>query len=140
MRSPFQISANNNTRYTNEEIHLKTVRAAQHIQQLDYKEGDIFAIMSKNHHNLAPLVLALFALGYPFQTLDPTFTEAEATHLFALTKPTHVFSDKESYAVVAKSLRSLNNGAKIFTFDERFDGSHLTDDLFTETGREAEFV
>lgn len=126
--------------YTYEEIYIRAVRAAQHIQHLDYKEGDIIGIMSKNNHNLAPIIIALLSLGYPFQSLDPTFTEVETTHLFSLTKPTIVFSDLESYAVVEKSLRSLNNGAAIYTFGEQVGKSHLVEDLFAETGCESEFV
>lgn len=119
---------------------MKSIRAAQHIQKLDYKEGDIFAIMSKNHHDLAPIVIALLLLGYPFQTLDPSFTEVDTIHLLARTKPIIVFSDLESYEVVEKSLRSLENDAKIYTFDAQIGNSHLVEDLFAETGREAEFV
>lgn len=123
-----------------EEMYTKTVRAAQHIENLGYKEDDIFAIMSRNNHNLAPIVFALLSLGYPFQTLDPSFTETETSHLFALTKPKLVFSDLESYDVIEKSLRSLKNDASIYTFGDRIDKSHLVEDLFAKTGREAEFV
>lgn len=124
---------------THEEIYTKTVRAAQNIQKLEHKDGDIFAIMSNNNHNLAPIAFALFSLGYPFQTLDPSFTEAETAHLFSLTMPTVVFSDVKSYNVVEKSLRSLKNDAKIYTFGEQIGQSQMVEDLFSETGREEEF-
>lgn len=96
--------------------------------------------MSKNNHDLAPVVIALLFLGYPFQTLDPSFTEVETTHLLARTEPTIVFSDLESYDVVQKSLRSLQNDARVYTFEARVGSSHLVEDLFAETGREADFV
>lgn len=134
-----QISANNDVKYTYEEIYAKTVRAAQHIQKMDYNEGDIFAIMARNYQDLAPIVFALISLGYPFQSLDPTFSETEVTHLFALTKPTLVFGDHESYKVIEKSLRNLNNDAKIYTFGGRIGESCPVEDLFVATGREAEY-
>lgn len=121
-------------------MHVKTVRAAQHIQKLDCEEGDIIAIMSANNHNLAPVVFALISLGYPFQTLDPSFTETETSHLFASTKPKMVFADLESYDVVEKSLQRLSIDASIYTFGGRIDKSHSVEDLFAETGREAEFL
>lgn len=126
--------------YTYEEIYIKSVRAAQNIQRLEFKEGDVFSIMSKNNHDLAPVVIALLFLGYPFQTLDPSFTETETTHLLARTKPTVVFSDLESYDVVERSLRSLENEAEVYTFGAQIGRSRLVEDLFAETGREAEFV
>lgn len=56
---------------TNAEIRQKAIRSAQHLQKLGFGMGDVFAFIAPNHHNIAPLVFAAFAIGAPANTLDP---------------------------------------------------------------------
>lgn len=116
------------------------MRAAQNIQKLNYKKGDIFAVISKNNHDLAPIVMALLSTGHPFNTLDPLFTETEMMHMLSLTKPKLIFTELESYAAVKQSLLKLNNDAKVYTFGGRVGGTHAVEDLFAETGTESKFM
>lgn len=125
---------------TYDELYTKSVRAAQNIDKLNYKRGDIFAVISNNNHELAPIVTALLSTGHPFNTLDPLFTETEMTHMLGLTKPKLVFSEVQSYAAVKKSLRNLNNDAKILTFGGKIGDSFAVEDLFVKTGIESEFM
>lgn len=57
----------------NGEIRRKTIRAAQHLLEMGYKKNDVIGIVAKNHHNLAPIVFAAFAIGAPVNPIDPNF-------------------------------------------------------------------
>lgn len=135
-----QISANNDVRLSYNELHSKSVRAAQNIRKLNFLKGDVVAIVSKNNHELLPLLVALLSLDYPINPLDPTFSEEIFLHMLGITKPKLVFCDLESYHAVRKYLRQLNNGAKIYTFCGQIDESLAVNAFFIETGREAEFT
>lgn len=97
-------------------------------------------MIAKNNHELAPIVIALLSTGYPFNTLDPAFTETEMMHMLNLTKPKLVFTELESYEAVKLSLRKLKNDAKIYTFCGQVGDSIDVKNLFIETGKESEFM
>lgn len=119
---------------------MRSVRAAQNIQKLNFKKGDIFAIVSKNNHELTPIAVALFSIGHAYVALDPSFTETEITHMFNITKPKLIFSDLSSYDAIQKSLRNSSNDAPTYTFEGQIGDSLPVGKLFAETGREDEFM
>lgn len=135
-----QISANNGIRLTYQELHTQSVRAAQNIQKLNFKKGDIFMIISNNNHELTPIVTALLATGYAYNALDPSFTETEITHMVNIIKPKLVFSDLQSYDAIEKSLRNLNIEAPVYTFEGQVGNSIAVQSLLAKTGQEYEFV
>lgn len=116
------------------------MRAAQNIQKLNFKKGDIVAIVAKNFLELTPITVALLSIGLAYNALDPSFTETELTHMLTITKPKLVFSDLQSYDAIAKSLGNVNNEAPIYTFEGQIGKSVPVEKLFAETGREAEFM
>lgn len=136
----FQISVNNGVRLSYDELYTQSVRAAQNLKNSNFKKGDVVAIVSKNNHELLPILVALLSLDYPINPLDPLFTEEFFLHIFSITKPKLVFCDLESSRAVRKYLQQLNNDAKIYTFCGQIDDSLAVSDLFTETGEEVEFM
>lgn len=118
---------------------MQTIRAAQNLQKYGYEKGDVFGIVSKNHHQLAPIVFASLCTGNPINTLDVSFTENEMSHMLNTTKPKVVFCDYDVIDIVKKSLKNVNNDAKIFTFCKTIGGYTPVSDLFAETSREEEF-
>lgn len=136
----FQISANNGIRLTNSQIRTKTIRAAQNLRKLGYENGEIIGIIAKNSHHLAPIVFAAMAIGCPINTLDPTFNEAEISHMFNKTKPKLIFCDTDILAAVRNSLKIINLTPKIFTFGESTSYSDCVEDLFADSNiDEAEY-
>lgn len=69
----FQINDNNGRQMSNAEIRVKSIRAAISLAEMGFGSGDVFGIISKNHHHLAPIVFAAACLAAPFNTLDPNF-------------------------------------------------------------------
>lgn len=61
----------------NSEIRLKTIRAAEHLQNMGYGKNYVIGIMAKNHTNLASIVFASMAIAAPLNTMDPNFTTSK---------------------------------------------------------------
>lgn len=57
----------------NSEILMKTIRAAQNLHRMGYGNNDVIGILAKNHHHLAPIVVASFAIAAPINPMDPNF-------------------------------------------------------------------
>lgn len=74
-----QISDHNGIQMTNGEIRLKSIRAAQNLLKLGYKQKDVFAFYTKNGHNLAPIVFGSLTIGAAINGLDPNFKKGCST-------------------------------------------------------------
>lgn len=57
----------------NSEIRMKSIRAAEHLHNMGYGKNDIIGIVARNHHHLAPIVFASFAIAAPVNPMDPNF-------------------------------------------------------------------
>lgn len=122
------------------DIHTKTVRAAQNLQKRGYKSGQVFGLVARNSHDVAPIVFASVSIGCPVNTLDPSFGKTELNHMLNNTKPALIFCDVESYEVVKECLTDLGNDAKILTFGGSKGQSEPIEDLFSETHEEDNFL
>lgn len=125
---------------TNEEIRLKTIRAAQNLLKIGYRDGDIIGIIARNSHHLAPIVFAALSIGCPITTLDTSWTTQEIVHIFGKIKPKVVFCDEENVRTVKDSMDHLVLKAKLFTFGNETKLSRSVDDLFVTTKKEDEFM
>lgn len=105
-----------------------------------YNSKQVFGVLAKNSHHLAPVVFASLAIGCAVNTLDPQFKKNELLHMLKTTKPKLMFCDIEAYELVIECLRELGNDAKVFTIGGRKSGSDSIECLFAETGNEMDFV
>ncbi|XP_031621710.1 4-coumarate--CoA ligase 1-like isoform X2 [Contarinia nasturtii] len=119
---------------------MKTIRAAQNLQKRGYRSKQVFGVLAKNSHHLAPIVFASLAIGSAVNTLDPTFGKTELLHMLKTIKPALIFCDVEACDLVKVCLNELNNDAKIFTFGGSTDDSEQVENLFVETHNESKFV
>lgn len=69
-----QVSDSSGVRLSNRMLRLNAIRAAEHLALLGVGEGDVLALVAKNHHHVAAVVVAAMALAAPVNTLDPHFT------------------------------------------------------------------
>lgn len=58
----------------NSEIRMKTIHAAEHLLNMGYGKNDVIGVVARNHHHLAAIVFAAFAIGAPLNPIDPNFT------------------------------------------------------------------
>lgn len=122
------------------EIRIKSIQAAQNLQQLGYQPNDIFSFMAKNSKDVAPIVFASLFNGCPLHTLDPSFGNVELIHQLKLTKPRLMFCDVRNYDLVAKCMNELGMKLPIFTFGGQKGDSKTVESLFEENGDEDQFV
>lgn len=137
--SEIQISDDNGVQLTYGQLYLQTIRAAQNLQKLGLKKGDVVNVVSKNNHELAPIALAIVACGFVMSTMDPSFNEADMVHMMRITQPKLVFADLDAYPAAAAALKELNNGAQIYTFCGAVSDSVMVSTLLLNTGIEDEY-
>lgn len=134
-----QISDDNGMQLTFDDIRLQTIRAAQNLQNRGYKPKQVFGIIAKNSHHVAPIAFASISIGCLLSTLDTSFGKTELIHILNTTKPVLMFCDVASYDVLKECLLELENGAKIITFGGSKGESESVENLFTETHNEDNF-
>lgn len=125
---------------TFDDIRMKTIRAAQNLQRHGYQPQQVFGLMAKNSHHVAPIVFGSISIGCPVNTLDPAFGKTELSHMLNTTKPILMFCEVESYEFVKECLTELGNEAKIFTFGGSKGDSESVENLFSETHNESHFL
>lgn len=135
-----QISDDTGIEMTFEEIRVKTVRAAQNLQARGYKSKQVFGLMARNSHLVAPIFFASISNGCPIVSLDPSFGRAEVIHMLSITKPVLMFCDIACCDILSECLRELGNQAEIFTFGGQQGESEPIESLFVETHKEHEFM
>lgn len=140
MNSCPQISDNNGITYTNGEIRLMAIRAAQNIVKLGLSKGDVIGFLAPNHHHLVAIVIAALAIGCPINPLDPDFERSEILHMFGITKPKLVICEQGNVQVAKDCLDELQLSALIYTFDAPTVYSCCVDDLLVATHDEDRFV
>lgn len=125
---------------TFDEIRLKTIRAAQNLQNRGYKPKQTFVLLSRNEHNAAPIVFASIAIGCPLNCLDASFSKTDVIHMLKTTTPAVVFCQQSCYELLANCLEEISHPAKVFVFGEHQGACEAVENLFQETQREHEFM
>lgn len=122
------------------EIRIKSVRAAQNLQKRGYGSKQVFGVLARNSHHLAPIVFASISIGCPVNALDPSFGRIELIHMLKVMKPALMFCDADVYNLLKESLTQLGNGAEIFTFGGSNNETEPVENLFSETENENDFL
>lgn len=135
-----QISDDSGVQLTFNEIRLKTIHAAQNLQKRGYNTKQIFGLVAKNSHHLAPIVFASMCLGCPLNAMDAAFNKTELIEMLKTTEPNLIFCDTDTYELTIECLSELKNSAKVFTFGGSIAGSEPVENLFVATGNESEFM
>lgn len=137
---PKKISVDTGIKLTNGNLYIKTVRAAQNLQKLGFKKNDVFGLIARNSHHVAPIIFASLCVGCPINTLDSGFNKPEMIHMLSTSKPTLVFCDVNVLELVSNCLKELQNDATIYTFGGTSGESTAVEDLFSETHNESDFM
>lgn len=125
---------------TFDEIRMKSIRIAQNLQALGYKQQQVFTLVARNSHHVAPITFASMAIGCPVNPLDPSLGRHEYLHMFKITKPVLVFCDIDCYDVIDECLVELKNKAQIFTIGGRCGRSEPIENLLQKTHKEDLFM
>lgn len=126
---------------TFDEIKTKTIRAAQNLQARSFfKPKQTFVLLSRNDHNVAPIVFASIAIGCPLNCLDASFSETELIHMLKTTTPAVAFCQSTCYDLLMHCLNVVSNPAKVFVIGDNQTQCESVENLFAETHREQEFM
>lgn len=123
-----------------EETRLASIRIAQNLTKLGFKQGNVVGFICRNSSNLAPALYGTILIGAPINPLDAGFKKDDIKHMFAQTSPKLVFCDADVYETAKEALDELENKAVIFTMIGRVDGVSFVDELLVPTGSEDSFV
>ena len=135
-----QISVDSNTKLTCAEQRLRSIRVAQNLTKLGYKEGDVISIVARNGENLAAICFGCFLIAAPINTLDPTFGKDDLSHMLGTTKPKLIFCDPENVEVIKEACEIHKLVPEIVLFEKKIEGYRFVDELLVETGNEAHYV
>ncbi|CAD7091538.1 unnamed protein product [Hermetia illucens] len=125
-----QISADSGIKYTNHDIKVRAIRACRFYYKYGLKQGDVIGLMAANSANLAPIVLASYITGIPYNCLDVSFGSSEIEHMYATTKPKIVFCDEAVYPVVESGLKKIGLTSTIYIINGHVENvPHVTEFL-----------
>lgn len=135
-----QISYETDIQLTGAEIKIRSIRVAQNLIKMGIVQNDVVGIMARNSHNLASVVFGCHFIGAPINTLDPTFEEADVTHMLNLTKPKLMFCDHDLEKLIKRILTKLELDIPIVVFGlpSKF-GAIYINEVLAETGIEHNF-
>lgn len=125
---------------TYNEIHWKSVRAAQNLLKRGLKRRDVFGFLADYSEHLVPILVASICLACPVAPLYSMLSKDEIVRFFLKTKPTAVFCDIDAYDQLDEALDELPFSVNVFTFGGQVYGADPVEDLFVETGDEHHFV
>lgn len=121
------------------ETRITSIRVAQNLLKLGFKQGDVFGFICRNGSKLPVTIFGSIYIGAPINPLDVAFKKDDIVHMFGQTKPKLVFCDADVYDTVKLALTELENDAMIITFRDKVDGAHYIEELFAPTGNEDSF-
>lgn len=116
---------------------MQSVRA---IQNLKLCGSERIVVVSKNNHELAPIVTAIMSSRCALVALHTGYLEGEMISAFEALQPKIIFTDLDAFETVYSSLKKLKMQAKIYTFCGATKESTAVSSLFAETGNERSFV
>lgn len=121
-------------------MRIKCIRVAQNLQARGFRPKQILTLISKNYHNVAPVIFASLSIACPLNPIDPSFGRIEFMHMLSETKPAAIFCEVTSYDIVNEALLQIKHDAHIFTFNGSAGRSEPIENLFQETHIEHRFL
>lgn len=125
---------------TCKETRITSIRVAQNLAKLGFKNGDVFGFICRNGINLPPIIYGSIIIGSPINPLDVGFKIDDIKHMFEQTKPKLVFCDADVFETTKSALTELGNDAMIVTVRGKIDGVSHVEELFAPTGSEDSFM
>lgn len=135
-----QISDDTGICLTFEEMHLKTIRAAQNLQIRGCTPKQVIGFMVENVPHLSPIVFAAYSVGCPINALSTTVDKSDVLRMLGITQPSIFICDVKKYDLIKECLTELRNDAPIYTFNGTKNSSIAVEYLFEKTGNEESFV
>ncbi|XP_031628671.1 4-coumarate--CoA ligase-like 7 [Contarinia nasturtii] len=135
-----QINGDTGETLTKAEVRKRTIRCAQNLIRLGCKQNDCISIISRNHHNLTPLLYAAICIGSPVSPLDVVTVKDGISLILQRVRPTFIFCDSDVLQTIKETTTDIGLNTKLFTVNGSLNGFDSIDSLMVETGTEDSFV
>jgi len=129
------IFAETDTKVTNAEMRLRSIRIAQNVKDLGLGQEDVVAIISDPRQETISLWFGLILNGTPFENFNLSVDQEMLTNFFSAIKPSLVICPKDKLHLVQTVQSELGNKALTLLFDD----PHGVDKLFISTRNEEKF-
>lgn len=134
-----QISADDGTEETCDDLRLKIIRFAQNLKRLGIKDEDVVGVVCSNTVDLMAYVNGIIQLGAIVNPMSVEHSTDDLINMFKQTQPKLVICDSDVYEKVHEALRKLEYNLPIYTARNEIEGVPFADDLLKTTGDEANY-
>lgn len=134
-----QISYDDGTVQSGEELRVKIIRVAQNLKRLGIKEDEVVGVVCENSVDLMAFVNGIVQLGAIVNPMSVEHSKEDLANMFGQTKPKLVFCDFTVHSKVQDALHDVNNDAAIYTTFDEVAGVASADDLLKPTGDEENY-
>lgn len=134
-----QISNDDDTVETCEELLVRIIRFAQNVAALEIRSEDVVAVICENSLELQAFTNGIIQLGAIINPMCVDHSVADLVNMFRETKPKLVICDAAIYEKTRFVLEELNSSAPIYTTISRVQGVSYAEDLFKATGQEESY-
>lgn len=128
-----QISDDDGTEMTCEDLKIKIIRVAQNLKKAGIKNEDVVGVICSNTNELMAFVNGIIQLGAVVNPMSVQQSVDDLVNMFRQTKPRLVICDSDVYEKTQETLNILENDAPIYTTFDRLDGIRYAHDLFNPT-------
>lgn len=134
-----QISDDDGSKMTCEDLKLKIIRIAQNLKKAGVKNEDVVGVICSNTNELMGFVNGIIQLGAIINPMSVEHSTEDLIQMFRQTKPMLVICDSDIYEKIRDVLSVLENDAPIYTTLNKLDGVRFAHDLFNSTGNEENY-
>lgn len=124
-----QISADDGSKMTCDELRLKIIAVAQNLTKLGIKDEDVVGMICANSLNLMAFTNGIIQLGAIVNPMSVEHSKVDLINMFKQTRPMLVICDAGVYEKVNEVLGDLGCGASVYTTISRLPGVPFADEL-----------
>ena len=134
-----QLSHDDGSEMTAEELRIKIIRVAQNLQKLGIQSEDVISVMCENSMDLIAFINGIVQIGAIANVFSIGLSKEDLLNLFKDLKPKLMLADASIYEKVKNVLNELNNKAVILVSNGEIIGNPSADELLKPTGREENY-
>lgn len=134
-----QISYDDGSEMTGEELRVKIIRVAQNLRKLGIGDGDVVSVVCNNSMELMAYINGIIQLGAIVNPMSVDHSKDDLLQMFKDTQPKLVLSDAKAYEKIENVLNELGLSSPIYNTYGEIDGALSADELLKPTGEEENY-
>ena len=134
-----QISYDEDSEMTCEDLRVKIIRVAQNLKKLGIKENDVIGFVSDKSLDQMAFVNGILQLGAVVNAMSPSHGKDDLIKMFRNTEPKIMICNAEIYDKIKAVLTELQNNIPIFTTFGKVADVASVNNLLKPTGQEDDY-